>query len=107
MTDPVTTTATVVDQVKEAAGPAGVLAGVTALVAAVAKLGKMAFGILRAFLSRLKSLGMVKDLPDLSVMLRQFQARDTAYEEIEFEIREEERPPMNTIPAYRKKMGLD
>lgn len=44
MTDPVTTTATVVDQVKEAAGPAGVLAGVTALVAAVAKLGKMAFG---------------------------------------------------------------
>ncbi|MCB1102339.1 MAG: glucosyl-3-phosphoglycerate synthase, partial [Kiritimatiellae bacterium] len=72
-----------------------------------ADLGKMAFGILRAFLSRLKSLGMVKDLPDLSVMLRQFQARDTAYEEIEFEIREEERPPMNTIPAYRKKMGLD
>lgn len=70
-----------------------------------ADLGKMSFGILRAFLARLKSLGMVEDLPDLSVVLRQFQARDTQYEEIEFEIREEERPPMNTVPAYLKKTG--
>ncbi len=73
---------------------------------ATTDLGKMAFGILRAFLARLKSLGMVKDLPDLSVILRQFQARDTKYEEIEYEIREEERPPMITIPEYKEKFGL-
>ncbi|HMP73383.1 MAG TPA: glucosyl-3-phosphoglycerate synthase [Kiritimatiellia bacterium] len=72
-----------------------------------ADLGKMAFGILRAFLSRLRSLEMVRDLPELSMILRQFQARDTRYEQIQFDIREEERPPMIEIPAYRKKMGLD
>ncbi len=69
-------------------------------------LGKMAFGIQRAFLSRLKSLGLVKSLPELSTVLRQFQSRDGRYEEIEHIIREEERPPMIEVPAYRKKCGL-
>ncbi|HMP76612.1 MAG TPA: glucosyl-3-phosphoglycerate synthase [Kiritimatiellia bacterium] len=69
-------------------------------------LGKMAFGIQRAFLARLKSLGMVKNLAELSTILRQFQSRDGRYEEVEFTIREEERPPMIEVPAYRKKCGL-
>lgn len=69
-------------------------------------LGKMAFGIQRAFLARLKSLGLVKNLPELSTVLRQFQSRDGRYEEIEHTIREEERPPMIEVPAYRKKHGL-
>lgn len=71
-----------------------------------ADLGRMAFGILRAFISRLKSLGMVKGLPELNTILRQFQARDNRYEEVEREIREEERPPMIEVPAYRRKVGL-
>jgi glucosyl-3-phosphoglycerate synthase len=70
-------------------------------------LGKMSFGILRAFLSRLSSLEKVRDLPELETVLRQFQARDTSYEQIEHTIREEERPPMITVPAYRKKFGRE
>jgi len=69
-------------------------------------LGRMAFGIQRAFFARLKSLGLIKSLPDLSTILHQFQSRDGTYEEIEHAIREEERPPMITVPAYRKKYGL-
>lgn len=67
-------------------------------------LGRMAFGILRTFLSRLQEEG--KDLPELSTTLRQFQARDKEYEQITHEIIEEERPPMINIPAYRKLRGL-
>ncbi len=71
-----------------------------------ADLGKMSFGILRVFLHRLSALGLVNDLAEFSTVLRQFQARDTRYEQVLAEIQEEERPPMNTIPAYRAKYGL-
>jgi glucosyl-3-phosphoglycerate synthase len=69
-------------------------------------LGRMAFGILRAFFSRLRMHGKVPDLPELTPMLRQFQTRDDQYEQVLFEIREEERPPMIDVPAYREKRGL-
>ena len=69
-------------------------------------LGRMAFGILRAFFSRLRMHGNVPDLPELTPMLRQFQTRDDQYEQVLFEIREEERPPMIDVPAYREKRGL-
>ncbi len=69
-------------------------------------LGKMSFGILQSFLHRLRSFGMVDKLPELSSFCRQFQAQDNHYEQINFEIVEEERPPMISIPAYRKKFGL-
>lgn len=69
-------------------------------------LGKMAFGILRAFLARLRSHGIVPDLPELTPMLRQFQSRDEHYEQVIYEIREEERPPIIEIPAYRERRGL-
>ena len=39
-------------------------------------------------------------------MLRQFQTRDDQYEQVLFEIREEERPPMIDVPAYREKRDL-
>ncbi len=68
-------------------------------------LGKMSFGIIQTFLSRIKSLGMVPDLPDLNSTLRQFQSRDGTFEQVEYEIVEEERPPMIEIPAYQKKFG--
>jgi glucosyl-3-phosphoglycerate synthase len=66
-------------------------------------LGKMSFGILQTFLSRLKSLGMISDMPALQTVLRQFKVRDSRYSEQVFRIREEERPPMIGIPAYQRK----
>ncbi len=70
-------------------------------------LGRMAFGILQTFLSRARSLGIIKDLPKLNNVLRQFQTDDNIFEAVEYKIVEEERPPMIEVPAYRKKMGYD
>ena len=69
-------------------------------------LGKMAFGILQAFFKRLSAheLVQVKNLE--SHILRQFQAHDNSFEVIEVHIKEEERPPMITIPEYREKRGI-
>jgi len=69
-------------------------------------LGKMAFGILRAFLFRAEALGVIGKLPELSTLLRQFQAKDETFEQIAYEIVEEERPPMIDIPEYRDKFGI-
>jgi glucosyl-3-phosphoglycerate synthase len=68
-------------------------------------LGRMAFGILHAFLTRLRLHGIVSGLPELTTMLRQFQTRADEYEQLLFEISEEERPPMIDVPAYREKRG--
>ncbi|MBU1909452.1 MAG: glucosyl-3-phosphoglycerate synthase, partial [Verrucomicrobia bacterium] len=68
-------------------------------------LGKMAFGILQTFLSRLQAAGLVTELPHLHSALRQFLARDNMYELIEHHIVEEERPPMITLPAYQERFG--
>jgi glucosyl-3-phosphoglycerate synthase len=69
-------------------------------------LGKMAFGILRAFLFRAEALGVIGELPELSTLLRQFQAKEETFEQIAHEIVEEERQPMIEIPEYREKFGL-
>jgi glucosyl-3-phosphoglycerate synthase len=66
-------------------------------------LGKMAFGILQTFLSRAEKLGVIKDLPEISTILRQFQVNDRIFETVEHQIVEEERPPMETIDAYIEK----
>jgi len=70
-------------------------------------LAKMSFGILHTFLSRIQSLGIVKEMPELSKTLHQFQIRDTSHERVDYTTRYEERPPMIGIPAYREKFGLD
>jgi glucosyl-3-phosphoglycerate synthase len=70
-------------------------------------LGKMSFGILRTFLKRLKTKGIVTDMPELTPYLRQFQARDNNYEQIIHEIVEEERPPMIELAEYRAKRGIE
>lgn len=72
-------------------------------------LGKMSFGILQTFLSRLKSLGIVGAIPELNTILRQFQVKDNEFDTIEYSIIEDERPPMNTIQEYqnRKSSGFD
>lgn len=66
-------------------------------------LGKMSFGILQTFFSRLIALGIIKGEMELSHVLRQFQAHDKVFETIELNIMEEERPPMISIEEYRKK----
>ena len=64
-------------------------------------LGKMAFGILQTFLRRLEGSSEEVVLPPLTSVLRQFQSKDDRYEQVSFELAEEERPPMIDIPAYR------
>ncbi|MBM9510883.1 glucosyl-3-phosphoglycerate synthase [Desulfobulbus marinus] len=66
-------------------------------------LGKMAFGILQTFIKRLNANGMVVDLPQLTMNLRQFQVRESHYEQIIHEIVEEERPAMQEIEEYQEK----
>jgi len=68
-------------------------------------LGKMAFGILQSFLGRMEKMGMEGSLPEMHNILRQFQAKDQHYEQVQHEIYEEERRPMIEIPAHREKMG--
>ena len=70
-------------------------------------LAKMSFGILHTFLSRVQSLGIIKELPKLSRTLHQFQTRNDLHERVDYEMCYEERPPMIDIPAYREKMGLN
>ncbi|MBU0676811.1 MAG: glucosyl-3-phosphoglycerate synthase [Verrucomicrobia bacterium] len=69
-------------------------------------LGKMSFGILQTFLQRAHAVGVLQEAPQLNMILRQFQAVEDEYEQIEIEIHEEERRPMIDIPAYRAKRGL-
>ncbi len=70
-------------------------------------LGKMSFGILQSFINRLQMYGMLDKLPELNQIYKHFQAQDSDYQLIEHTIKEEERPPMSTIPEYREKFGLN
>lgn len=66
-------------------------------------LGKMAFGILQTFLSRMQSLGLIEKLPKMQSILRQFEAQNKEFRSVEKTIVEEERPPMITIKEYQEK----
>ncbi len=69
-------------------------------------LGKMSFGILQSFLKRLRKEGTLQWEGEFETILRQFQAQNDKYETVEYDILEYERPPMITIPEYRKSRGL-
>ncbi|HKI45729.1 MAG TPA: glucosyl-3-phosphoglycerate synthase [Balneolales bacterium] len=69
-------------------------------------LGKMAFGIMQTFLRRSEKLGIFKEIPNYHTILRQFQAQEKDYHQIEFPIVEDERPPMITVPEYREKYSI-
>ena len=73
---------------------------------ATRSLGKMSFGILQTFLSRAEKLGVLENRAEISTILRQFQVQDETFETVEHKIVEEERPPMKSIPAYRKKRKI-
>ena len=66
-------------------------------------LGKMSFGILQTFLNRLVQYNMIHDLDDLPTIFRQFQVKDEIFETVEYNIPEDERPPMNSIEEYIKR----
>ena len=70
-------------------------------------LGRMAFGILQAFIRHGGRLTAAADLDALNTVLRQFQVNDDQYEQVLHRIPEEERPPMREIPAYQQKFGLE
>ncbi len=70
-------------------------------------LGRMSFAILHTFLARCEDLGVIRGLPPLNTIIRQFQTRKNVYKEVNSEITEEERPPMITLPAYQKKFGRE
>ena len=70
-------------------------------------LGKMSFGILQSFLKRAQALGVLSFEKQYETILRQFQAVEEKYEQIEHEIFEDERPPMIEIEEYRKKFNLE
>jgi glucosyl-3-phosphoglycerate synthase len=70
-------------------------------------LGKMSFGILQTFLSRLKSLMIIDNLPELNTVLRQFQAHDDQFESVEYKIVMEERPPMIEVEEYKEKRSTN
>ncbi|MCC5843563.1 MAG: glucosyl-3-phosphoglycerate synthase [Verrucomicrobia bacterium] len=66
-------------------------------------LGKMAFGILQSFLNRAQQLDMIDVKAEVSSILRQFQTREQMFEQKQFTIVEEERPPIITVDEYREK----
>ncbi len=72
-------------------------------------LGKMSFGILQAFLKRLKSMNMITGMPEMQNILRQFVAHENEFEAVEYKLVEFERPPMIDIPEYaerKKELGI-
>jgi glucosyl-3-phosphoglycerate synthase len=69
-------------------------------------LGKMSFGILQSFLTRMQDFGMIREMVEIQKVYRHFEAQERKYILMEKEIREEERPPMATVPGYRKKYNL-
>lgn len=67
------------------------------------ELGKMSFGILRAFFKRMKTQNVIGDLPELSHHLMRYQAICNKYEQQLVEIYEKERPAMVEVDAYVEK----
>ncbi len=70
-------------------------------------LGKMSYGIMQAFFSRLQRRNLFSDQLAQSNCFRQFEAEGKTYRLNSAEFPEEERPPMITVPEYRKKFKHD
>jgi glucosyl-3-phosphoglycerate synthase len=66
-------------------------------------LGRMSFGVLRTFMSRLSRDEKVQLQSELPKMMRQFEVGDGHYRLLEYVIEEVERPPICDIDAYRKR----
>lgn len=66
-------------------------------------LGRMAFGVLRTFFSRLTEQQRIQLRDELPRIMRQYDVGDSEYRQVEYEIEESERPPMIEVEAYRQK----
>jgi glucosyl-3-phosphoglycerate synthase len=66
-------------------------------------LGRMAFGVLRTFMSRLQREDKVRLEQALPTVMRQFEVRDGKYHQLEYGIEEIERQPIIEVDAYRQK----
>ncbi|OHB65976.1 MAG: glucosyl-3-phosphoglycerate synthase [Planctomycetes bacterium RBG_13_63_9] len=66
-------------------------------------LGRMAFGVLRTFMSRLKRSDLVRFQDALPSIMRQYEVGDGTYRQVEYDIEEAEPQPMIEVEAYRQK----
>lgn len=66
-------------------------------------LGRMAFGVLRTFMSRLEREDKVRLGQELPKIMRQFEVSDGKYRQLEYAIEELERQPILEVEAYRQK----
>jgi len=66
-------------------------------------LGRMAFGVLRAFMKRLQREQLVRLERELPAIMRQYEVSEGEYRQLEYTIEEFERPPMIEVDAYRQK----
>jgi len=66
-------------------------------------LGRMAFGVLRTFMSRLSHQDLVRFQQDLPAIMRQYEVSEGQYRQLEFDISEMERQPMIELDIYRQK----
>ncbi len=66
-------------------------------------LGRMAFGVLKTFLSRLTRQQKADFHVALSDIMRQFETAEGQYRQVEYKIENIERPPMIEIEEYRQK----
>ena len=71
-----------------------------------AALGRMSFGILQSFLSRLHKDGKVAVAAEISNIYRALEISGAHYQEVTTELVEEERPPLINLPDYRLKFPL-
>lgn len=69
-------------------------------------LGRMSFGILQTFLTRMERFGMIKEMTEINRVYRHFEAQDRSYHLNEKIIEEVERRPMIEVPAYQKKFSV-
>lgn len=66
-------------------------------------LGRMAFGVLRTFMSRLSREEKVQFQEALPSIMRQYEVGDGGYRQLQYEIEEFERNPMIEVAAYRER----
>ena len=66
-------------------------------------LGRMAFGVLRTFMSRLSREQKVQFNEALPSIMRQYEVGDGGYRQLQYDIQEFERNPMIEVAAYKEK----
>ena len=66
-------------------------------------LGRMAFGILKTFFSRLRRDQKAEFLAQLPDVMRQFETAEGQYRQVEYGIADFERPPIYELEEYRQK----